>query len=193
MIKLWILYKDLQLRKELWGILTQGMYSLDIYVIRVPRLIAVCRLIDSHIIEERVLKQFFLISETMLQCWKASTFYALLSAHNAWIVRLWSSDRICLLVFFRTQFSDWHKCFICTLLKCLLLCILDSHWHPTPSFPKLQACFLFLFRAGSDEIDRQKVGENGYHAGSPEAAHPTAGPAAPCPGGSQDPSTSHTR
>ena len=56
-------------------------------------------------------------------------------------------------------------------------------------------CFYFSpqFRAGSDEIDGQKAGTNGHHAGSPEAAHPAAGPAAAGPGGSQDPSTSHTR
>ena len=53
--------------------------------------------------------------------------------------------------------------------------------------------FFFLYRAGSDEIDGQKAGKNGHHAGSPEAAHPAAGPAAPRPGGSQDPSTSHAR
>lgn len=58
-------------------------------------------------------------------------------------------------------------------------------------------CFLIvlccIFRAGSDEIDRQEAGENGYHARCPEAAHPAAGSAASCPRGSQDPSTSHTR
>lgn len=62
----------------------------------------------------------------------------------------------------------------------------------------LQPCFflffyLFPFRASSDEIDGQKTGKNGYHAGSPEAAHPATGPAASGAGGSQDPSTSHTR
>lgn len=58
-------------------------------------------------------------------------------------------------------------------------------------FPR--ASFLFLIRASAHETDGQKAGANGHHAGGPEAAHPAAGPAASCPGGSQDSSTSHTR
>lgn len=42
MIKLWILYKDSQLRKELSGILSQGIRSTDIYVKRVRCFRRIC-------------------------------------------------------------------------------------------------------------------------------------------------------
>lgn len=66
-------------------------------------------------------------------------------------------------------------------------------FHPGVSPLTFRFILRVLFRAGSDEIDGQKAGKNGHHAGSAEAAHPAAGPAASCPGGSPDSSTSHTR
>lgn len=103
------------------------------------------------------------------------------------------SCRTCWLqpLFFRS-----HKCFISTLLEHLqplhtqvpLACLLSSNITSRVAFflsPSL--------RAGPDETDGQKAGENGHHPGGPEAAHPAASPAASRSGGSQDSAAPHSR
>lgn len=91
------------------------------------------------------------------------------------------------------MFLHSHKSFICSFLE---LRMSNSHRLPRLLlvFNLWPGCLLCFFcRAGSDEIDGQKAGEDGHHAGGPEAAHPAAGPAAPRPGGGPDPATPHTR